>query len=100
MCLKKKKIKQGFYNAGFENLSIIKIANIISKLTGAKINIFKNTNDPRSYRLDSSKLIKTGFIPKSCVKEAILELTDLYYQNRLKVSDKNYTVQWMKKNYS
>ena len=94
---KKKKIEQGFYNAGFENLSIIKIANIISKLTGAKINLLKNTNDPRSYRLDSSKLIKTGFIPKSGVKEAILELTDLYYQNKLKVSDKNYTVQWMKK---
>lgn len=95
--INKKKIKPGFYNAGFENLSIIKIAKIISKLTGAKINIFKNNNDPRSYRLDSSKLLKTGFKPTHNVEDAVQELIYMYNKKKLKVSDINYTVNWMKK---
>ena len=44
----KKNIKSGFYNAGFENLKIMKIAKIIQLKTGAKIKISKS-NDPRSY---------------------------------------------------
>ena len=93
-----KKIKSGIYNAGFENLSIIKIAKIIKNFTGAKIKIIKNSNDPRSYRLDSSKLIKTGFKPLNDVNSAVTDLIDMYKKNKLKESDKNYTVKWMKKN--
>ncbi len=94
----KKKIEPGFYNAGFENLSILKTANIISQLTGAKINIMKNNNDPRSYRLDSSKLLNTGFKPLYGVKDAIIDLIKMYKEKKLYVSDINYTVKWMKKN--
>ena len=94
----KDKIKPGFYNAGFENLSIIKIAKIITQFTVAKINVTKNTNDPRSYRLDSSKLLKTGFKAKYTVKDTIKDLIDMFKKNKLKDSDINYTVRWMKKN--
>jgi nucleoside-diphosphate-sugar epimerase len=93
-----KKIESGIYNAGFENLSIIQIAKMIKKFTGAEIKIIKNDNDPRSYRLDSSKLLKTGFKPLNGVNSAIRDLIDMYKNNKLKVSDKNYTVKWMKKN--
>ena len=60
----KKKIKFGVYNIGFENLSISDIAKKIANETNAKIKYKVNTNDPRSYNLDSSKLLKLGFKPK------------------------------------
>ncbi len=94
----KNKIKPGFYNAGFENLSILEIAKIITQFTVAKINITKNTNDPRSYRLDSSKLLKTGFKPQYTVRDAIKDLIDMFKKKKLKASNINYTVSWMKKN--
>lgn len=53
----------GIYNAGFENISILDIAKTISSKLGAEIEI-KPSNDPRSYRLDSSKLLATGFKPR------------------------------------
>ena len=95
---KGKKIKSGFYNAGFENLSILKIAKIIQNLTGSKIKVTKNDNDPRSYRLDSSKLIRTGFKPLYGVKSAVEELIEMFKKNKLVASERNYTVKWMKKN--
>jgi len=93
-----KKIPSGFYNAGFENLSILQIAKIIQKKTEAKIKIIKNTNDPRSYRLNSDKLIKTNFFRKYSVEDAIDSLINLYKFNKIKANDINYTVKWMKKN--
>ncbi len=95
---KKNKIKPGFYNAGFENLSILGIAKKIKLLTDTKIKIIKNTNDPRSYRLDSSKLLKTGFTPLNSVNSAIKELIKMVNEKKIKESDINYTVKWMKKN--
>tara|TARA_B100000989_G_scaffold198298_1_gene149804 strand:+ start:3632 stop:4579 length:948 start_codon:yes stop_codon:yes gene_type:complete len=95
--INKNKIRSGFYNAGFENLSILKIAKMISKFTGAKINILKNNNDPRSYKLDSSKLLETGFKPKCNVRYAIEELISMYKRKKLNDNDSNYTVKWMKK---
>ena len=53
----------GVFNAGFENLSIIDIATQICKFTGAEIDR-KPSNDPRSYRVCSNKLLRTGFAPK------------------------------------
>ena len=56
----------GIYNAGFENLRIIDIAKMISEKTGAKIKIEKS-QDPRSYRVNSDKLLSLGFTPKKSV---------------------------------
>jgi len=92
----KKDIPSGFYNAGFENLKVIDIAKIIQKKTGAKIKIIKS-NDPRSYRQDSSKLIKLGFQNKFGVNDAIDELINLNKNDKIKVMNSNYTVKWMKK---
>ena len=72
--LKRKIRSTEIYNVGFENLSIIQIARIISKKTGAKINIVKNTFDKRSYNLDSSKLLSLGFKPKKKISNAIEKL--------------------------
>ena len=51
-------------NIGFENLSIINIAKKISRIIKSEIVIKKNYKDARSYNLDSSKLLKTGYKPK------------------------------------
>ena len=90
-------IPSGFYNAGFENISIIEIAEIIKTKTNCEINIEKS-NDPRSYRQDSSKILETGFVPKKKVANAIDEIIDAYKNKILKDTPQSHTVDWMKKN--
>jgi nucleoside-diphosphate-sugar epimerase len=85
--LKNKKI-EGIFNAGFENLSVLKIAKKIQKITSCKIKILKS-NDPRSYRLNSSKLLKTGFKPKKNVDFAISELLNFFIKSKFKSNDNN-----------
>ena len=65
--------------------------------TGAEIKIIKKNNDPRSYRLDSTKLINTGFKPIYGVETAIQDLISMYNSNKITESDINNTVKWMKK---
>lgn len=93
--VKSNKITPGVYNAGFENLSIQKIAKMISLKTKCKI-IFKKSNDPRSYRLDSSKLLKTGFEPSHTVSDTIDELIRFYKTKNL-IKEKCENINWMKK---
>ena len=96
--LKRKIRSTEIYNVGFENLSIIQIARIISKKTGAKINIVKNTFDKRSYNLDSSKLLSLGFKPKKKISNAIEELTNLYKKKVFKDKPNFHSIKWLKKN--
>ena len=76
-CLSKKKFKHNIYNIGFENLSILQIAKKIKKKLGAKI-IINKTKDIRSYRQDSTRLLKTGFKPKYNVDFAIEQLVSYF----------------------
>ena len=96
--IKIKKKYSGIYNAGFENSSIVKIANDISKVVNTQIKIIKNSNDPRSYRLDSSKLINLGFKPKKKYIDAILELKQIFLQRKLKDNPRFHSVRWLKNN--
>lgn len=93
----KKKIKFGIFNAGFENLSIINIAKKIQNIIPSKILIKKKNFDPRSYNLDSSKLLKLGFKPKKKIEDAINEIKDHYQSGKLKEKPNFYSVQWLKK---
>ncbi len=95
--IKNNNIKTGTYNAGFENLSILDIAKKISKKIESSI-VITESNDPRSYRLDSTKLIQTGFNKKYSVDNAIDEIIESYNLGTLKDIDNYYTVKWMKKN--
>ena len=58
--LSKRHIPSGCYNAGFENISILDIAKAVISKVPAEI-IVTESNDPRSYRQSSEKLIQTGF---------------------------------------
>jgi nucleoside-diphosphate-sugar epimerase len=91
--LKNKKIPNGCYNAGFENTSIIDLAKKIQKKLNCKI-IIKKSNDPRSYRLNSDKLMKTGFKQKYFIEDGINEL--IKNLKLKKVNKNNFTVQKMK----
>ena len=82
---------------GFENYSILKIAKKIQKKTGAKLIVNKSI-DIRSYRQDSTKLIKTGFKPKFDVDDAIKELIEYFKLNKKnKFGIKNFNLKKMKK---
>tara|TARA_B100000401_G_C52328124_1_gene495038 strand:- start:49 stop:588 length:540 start_codon:yes stop_codon:yes gene_type:complete len=85
----------GIFNAGFENISILDIAKMIQKELGAQI-VVKASNDPRSYRLNSDKLLKTGFKPKKGVKNAINEICHLYNEKKLINSEYFHNLKWMK----
>ena len=88
-------IESGCYNAGFENISILDIAEQVKSKIGAEI-VVSASNDPRSYRQDSSKLLATGFQPSHSVADAISEIADAFHQNSLPDGDSCYTVKWMR----
>jgi nucleoside-diphosphate-sugar epimerase len=88
-------IESGFYNAGFENISILQIAEMVKGKLGAEI-IVSESNDPRSYRQNSDKLLKTGFKQEFGVDYAISEIIEAYKNDELTETDQCYTVKWMK----
>ena len=89
-------LPSGCYNAGFENISILEIAKRVSSFIDAEIEV-TDSNDPRSYRQDSTKLLKTGFKPKYGIDEAIMEISSAFRNNSINEDDSCYTVKWMKK---
>lgn len=88
-------IESGCYNAGFENISILQIAEMVKNRLGADI-IVSESNDPRSYRQNSDKLLNTGFKQEFGVDYAINEIIEAYNKKELIESDQCYTVKWMK----
>tara|TARA_Y100001968_G_scaffold242847_1_gene226565 strand:+ start:1913 stop:2854 length:942 start_codon:yes stop_codon:yes gene_type:complete len=89
-------IESGFYNAGFENISILDIAKLVQKHIDTDIEVTES-NDPRSYRQDSTKLINTGFKQLYGIETAIKEIINAYRNKTLPQEDNCYTVKWMKK---
>lgn len=85
---------RGVFNAGFENISILQIAEMATRHANAKI-VVKPSNDPRSYRVNSDKLLATGFKPKKTVEDAIKEIVAAYRAGKLKDEDRFYNLRWM-----
>ena len=89
-------LPSGFYNAGFENISINEIAQKVqSKLPDAKIEITPS-NDPRSYRQCSDKLLSLGFIPEKNVDDAISEIISAYENGNLNDNETCFSVKFLK----
>jgi nucleoside-diphosphate-sugar epimerase len=84
----------GIYNAGFENITILDIANLITNYIPVEI-VVTESNDPRSYRVNSDKLLATGFKPKKSVDDAIREIIEKYKIGELKDEDRFYNLKWM-----
>lgn len=84
----------GVYNAGFENISILDIAKMATRHANARITI-KPSNDPRSYRVNSDKLLATGFKPKKTVEDAIVEICKAFHEGSLKDEARFHNLRWM-----
>ena len=66
-----------------------------AKYVPSKI-VVTETMDPRSYRMNSDKLLATGFTPKKSVDHAIRELIEKYKEGTIKDDKSYYNVKWMK----
>ena len=86
----------GIYNAGFENITILELANRIKKHITTKVFV-EESNDPRSYRQNSDKLISTNFNPRFTIDDAIKEIIELYNEKILIDNDCYYNIKQMKK---
>jgi nucleoside-diphosphate-sugar epimerase len=87
---------QGIYNAGFENLSILRIAQDIAARIPADI-VVTPSNDPRSYRLNADKLRATGYAPKHTVADTIDEIAALYARGALRDEERWHNLTWMRR---
>ena len=87
---------RGVYNAGFENISIMEIAERVTEHAPAKITVTES-NDPRSYRINSDKLLSAGFRPKRTVDDAIKELVHRYRLGELKDEERFHNLKWMQR---
>lgn len=87
---------QGIYNAGFENMSLMEIAETVAARIPARITV-SPSSDPRSYRVNSDRLLATGFKPRKSVADAIGEVADAYHAGRLRNEDRWHNLKWMQK---
>ena len=94
--IKNKQIESGFYNAGFENISILDIAKKVQRKINSEI-VITSSNDPRSYRQNSDKLTATGFVQNFNVEDAIDEIIEKFNNGNLKDKEIYYNIKMMKK---
>ena len=85
----------GIYNAGFENISILDIADAVVDRVAAEI-VVTESNDPRSYRMNSDKLLATGFKPGFTVQDGINDVIEAYTEGAIDDQDICYNIRTMK----
>ena len=81
-------------SSDLENISIGDLAQLIGAQCDASIRVTPS-NDPRSYRQNSDKLLATGFRPQYTVADAITELSEAYKLGDLVGTEQSHTVKWM-----
>lgn len=86
----------GIFNAGFENLSILEIAQRAAARIPSEI-VVSESNDPRSYRLCSDRLLRTGFKPAHSVSDAMDEIIAAFRDGVLRDEDRHYNIRTMKR---
>ena len=86
----------GIFNAGFENISIMDIAQRVTRHVPAEI-VVTESKDPRSYRVSSGKLLAAGFKPKKTVEDAIQEIIAKYRSGELRDEERFYNLKWMQR---
>lgn len=84
----------GIFNAGFENISIKDIAIMVSEKLDVPIEI-TGSSDPRSYRVNSDRLLAAGFQPRFSVADAIDEIAASFQRGNLKDEPHFHNLKWM-----
>ena len=101
------KIANQIFNCGFQNMSIIDIAKAVKKVVEEvfpeKGDIpleISESNDPRSYHINSEKIFLTlGFKPKHSVEDAVRDLCQAFKEGKIPNSfddNRYYNVRTMK----
>lgn len=90
-----KKNLSGCFNLGFENKTVKEIALDVKKIIPCDI-AFLKSNDNRSYRINSNKILKFGFRPKFNSIDAIHDLKNIF-DNNFKPSEINWNLNWLSK---
>jgi len=101
-------IADEIFNCGYENKSIMDIANIVKKVVSARYPhreevtlTISESDDKRSYHINSDKIAKKlGFIPHNSINDAVNGLCDAFEKNLLPLSLENeiyFNVKTMKK---
>ncbi len=99
----KRKQKKGrtindiIFNLGFENLSIMNMAKRIQKSLGTNSEIIiKSSNDPRSYRQNSDRILKEGFKPLKKIEDSIMEIKKKFEEKKIIKKDSFYRINTLK----
>ena len=85
----------GCFNLGFENKTVKQIALDVRKIIPCDVSFLKS-NDNRSYRINSDKILRAGFRPKFNSIDAIYDLKNIF-DNNFKPSQINWNLNWLSK---
>lgn len=80
------KIYHQTFNAGYQNLTVSEIANLVKKICGPDIDLeVVPTDDNRSYHINSDKIARIlGFKPRFTVELAVQSLVDAFNSGLIK----------------
>ncbi len=94
------KFRGQFYNAGWQNLKVMEIAELVKSVVGdVEVEVLP-TNDPRSYHICSEKIKRElGFAPQRTVKDAIAGLKKAFEEGRVQDfrDERYYNIKVMKR---
>lgn len=76
LALPAEQIDGGVYNAGYQNLTIMEIAELVRSVIGRNVEIVTEpTDDQRSYHISSERIRRElGFEPRHTIEDAVREL--------------------------
>ena len=74
------------FNAGYQNLKLNDIAELVKKVVGAQVAIETTpTNDNRSYHISSEKISKElGFVPRYTIEDAVSDLRNAFAAGKIR----------------
>ncbi|MET0539818.1 MAG: SDR family oxidoreductase [Xanthobacteraceae bacterium] len=102
------KIQNETFNVGFQNLSLMEIAELVRRVVSEEIANRKGveivttpTDDIRSYHINSEKIRRVlGYNPRRTIEDAVRELTRAFVANKIPNSmedDRYYNVRLLKR---
>jgi nucleoside-diphosphate-sugar epimerase len=102
------KIQNETFNVGYQNLSLMEIAELVRRVVGEEMPKRKEvdivttpTDDIRSYHINSDKIKRVlGYAPRHTIEDAVRELTRAFLANKIPNSmedDRYYNVRLLKR---
>lgn len=90
----KEKIAGEIFNAGYENQSVLELAQTVQQVMGEDVTLNTTpTNDNRSYHISSKKIAKVlGFVPQHTIREAVEDMKQAFESDLLpnSLTDERY----------